>query len=374
MAYALAATVSAPIMGMLADRFGRRPVVLVSLAAYVMAFTGYLLASSALAFVILRGAAGALTAGLMPAAMSMVADLAPEQRRGQWIGILSGGASVGWIAGPILGGLLYDRWGYVTAMLISITMATLALVTAAIGIRETRLPNARWMAGLRIHAEIGTKLERGSRLPVSLRRLSIVLFVYFTVMFAWAFIEPRLMYYAYDQLGWSSSMLALVMSTYGVSMALGEFGLGRLSDTLGRKPVIIAGLLLFSAQFIGLALSRDYVFIAAAFVIAGLGNALFDPALSASILDIAPGEHQARLLGMKSTAGSIGNILGPAMIVLFTPLIQAQTVFLVASGMVLLATLLMATIPSGMRTPERGKQFEEAGSPAAKPRTTVGPG
>ena len=53
---------------------------------------------------------GLVTAGMMPAATGMVADLSPESRRAQWIGILSGGASIGWIAGPVLGGLLYDRW------------------------------------------------------------------------------------------------------------------------------------------------------------------------------------------------------------------------------------------------------------------------
>jgi MFS family permease len=59
------------------------------------------------------------------------------------------------------------------------------------------------------------------------------------------------MFFAYDDLGWSSSMLGLVMSTYGVALMLGEFGLSRLSDKLGRKPVIVAGLILSSAQFIG---------------------------------------------------------------------------------------------------------------------------
>ena len=48
MAFALTSTIAAPLMGMLADRFGRRPIILVSLAAYVLAFTGYLFAASAL--------------------------------------------------------------------------------------------------------------------------------------------------------------------------------------------------------------------------------------------------------------------------------------------------------------------------------------
>jgi DHA1 family multidrug resistance protein-like MFS transporter len=176
-------------------------------------------------------------------------------------------------------------------------------------------------------------------LPGSLSAFIVLLSIYFTVMFAWAFIEPRFMFYVYDDMGWNSSMLGLVMSTYGVALMLGEFGLSHLSDRFGRKPVIIVGLALFSAQFIGLAFSRNYALIAVTFVLAGLGNALFDPALSASVLDIAPAGHQVRILGIKSTAGSLGNILGPALVILCMPYLTAQGIFLVASGVVVLITL-----------------------------------
>ena len=163
-------------------------------------------------------------------------------------------------------------------------------------------------------------------------------------MFAWAFIEPRFMFYAYDDLGWNSSMLGLVMSTYGIAMMLGEFGLSQVSDRLGRKPVIMIGLLFFSAQFIGLAISRDYILIASTFVIAGLGNALFDPALNAYILDITPMEHHGRILGIKSTAGSLGSILGPALVVLLAERLSAQGIFMVATGVVILITLMFLFI------------------------------
>ena len=159
------------------------------------------------------------------------------------------------------------------------------------------------------------------------------------------------MFYAYNDLGWSSSMLGLVMSTYGVAMMLGELGFGRFSDRLGRKPIIIIGLMLFSAQFIGLAFFRNHILIAAAFVIAGLGNALYDPALTASILDISPLEHRARILGIKYTAGSIGNILGPALVVLVTSSLSAGSIFLIAVGVVVLAiaaglSIMIETQPS----------------------------
>jgi MFS family permease len=369
MAYALAATVAAPFMGAVADRIGRRPLVLGSLAVYTLAFTGYLLATSAQAFILLRGLAGAFTAGLMPAATGMVADVAPADRRAQWIGIMSGGASIGWIAGPVLGGLLYDRWGYEGALLVAIGMAAVTFLAFLVGLREVRsciasrpVELGQRAAGFRLPDAQAALGSFRTSLPASLRPLTLVLLTYFAVMFAWAFIEPRFMFYTYDELGWNSSMLGLVMSTYGIAMTVGEFGLGRLSDNLGRKPVIVMGLILFSAQFIGLALSRSYILIAVAFVIAGLGNALFDPALSASILDIAPAEHQARILGIKSTVGSLGNILGPALVVLFAPLVSAQGVFLAATGIVLAIAMIAVASRSERRPARQGSTSNVVGA------------
>ena len=310
MAYALTSTLAAPFMGTLADRFGRRPLILLSLAAYTFAFCGYLVASSATMLIVLRGFAGAFTAGLIPAITGLAVDLAPRDRQAQWIGFINGGASIGWIAGPIAGGMIYDRWGYRTALIISIIMAIITFIVALLSIRERHLETVRSSS----RPEDNTKynlpksvkywlLTFRSTLPHPLSHFFLLLLISFAVLFAWAFIEPRFMFYAYNDLGWNSSMLGLMMSTYGIALMLGEFGFGRLSDRLGRKPIIIAGLILFSAQFIGLALFRNHILIALTFVIAGLGNALYDPALSASILDISPKEHRSRILGIKEHGG-----------------------------------------------------------------------
>jgi predicted MFS family arabinose efflux permease len=351
MAYALAATIAAPFMGALADRYGRRRLVLVSLAVYILAFTGYRFASSAVAIVVVRALAGAFTAGLMPAVNGIVSDLAPVDRRAQWISIVGGGASIGWIAGPILGGVLYDHRGYAAALSVSILMALIAFLLAFIKVPETgNRPIRRQRERTIGRSDWKSALQNlRSTLPESLSSFFALLLIAFAVMFAWAFIEPRFMFYAYDDLQWSSSMLGLVMSTYGIAMAIGEFGFGRSSDRLGRKPVIIMGVLLFLAQFIGLAVFQSYLWIAVSFVIAGLGNALYDPALSAAILDIAPAGHQARNLGIKSTAASLGNILGPALVVLLNPYWDAREIFLAATGMVCMSLLffLIVQIPPG---------------------------
>lgn len=355
MAYALTSALAAPFMGALADRFGRRPLVLGSLAAYTASFIGYLLAPSVAAIVVLRACAGAFTAGLFPAVTGLAADLAPQDRRAQWISFIHSGAAFGWIAGPLAGGMLYDRWGYSTALLVSIATAAITFIVALLFVPESRPAHAPAQAGVartltsdRFKAT-GSRtkslrlawLDLRSSLPPSLASFFVLLFIFFAVLFAWAFIEPRFMFYAYNDLGWSSSTLGLMMSTYGVAMLLGELTLGRLSDRWGRKPVITLGLVLFSAQFIGMAFFRDYLLIAAAFLLAGLGNALYDPALSASILDISPAEHRARILGIKSMVGSSGSILGPALVARLNASLSARSIFLIAVGMVMLTTMVV---------------------------------
>ena len=86
------------------------------------------------------------------------------------------------------------------------------------------------------------------------------------------------------------------------------------------------------------------------FILAGLGNALYDPALSALVLDITPPEHSASMIALKGTAGSLGNLLGPALVVLLTPFVTPQVVFLIATALVMILTLASGL---ALRLPER---------------------
>jgi MFS family permease len=358
MAGALTGALAAPFLGALADRFGRRRMILFSLAAYSLVFVGYLLAASAPAFILLRALAGALTAGLAPAVIAIVADLSPLNRRAQWVGIVGGGASFGWMAGPILGGVFYDRWGYHAAVGAAIVMAIGTFLIAygvAPGTRLALRGPERTPAANPVAGQVGAQARPDQKLawrnfraalPATPAAFFQALWISFAAMFAWALIEPSFMFYAYQELGWTSTFLGLVMSVYGIAMMLGEFGLSRLSDRFGRKPVILLGIGLFAAQFIGLAFFRNGAWIAASFILAGLGNALFDPALSATLMDMTAAQHQARVQGVKSMASSLGAILGPGLAVALTPYLDAQAVFLVAVGIVALVLLTTAITPA----------------------------
>lgn len=356
MASALTGIVAAPFMGSLADRFGRRPIVLGSLAAYVAVNLGFLLASSPTMFIVIRAVEGVFMAGLGPAAMGVIADIAPENRRAQWIGIVNGGSSVGWFLGPVMGGLLYDGWGYAAPFTASAAAAFFAFVAAFIMVPETRTRVMRQRDALRqrraaARATAPTQtVSFWAALPRPLPSFAVLLFINFAVIFAWTFFEPQLMFYAYDELGWTTAQFGVAASSYGVASMLGQMVLGRLSDRFGRKPLLLAGVFLHSAQYVGMIFITSYQRIMLAFIAAGLGEALFSPALSAYYLDITPEQHRSRVFGIKGAASSLGGLAGPALVVVVTSFISPQNVFTISGALVILSALLALVV---LREPSR---------------------
>jgi len=347
MAYSLAAMITAPFMGSLADRHGRRPMILGSFAVFTAAFAGYYLAATSLAFIVIRGLAGALTAGLGPATMGLVGDVAPADERARWIGVIGGGTAAGFIVGPVVGGLLYDKWGYGPPFLASIGIALFTLLIAFFAIPETytreerRRENLTQKRAAKLAPQTGTAVSFMASLPRPLLAFGVLLSVSFSMVFAWFFIEPQLPFYVFDDLGWTTAQFGAAISLYGWATLFGSLALGQSSDRWDRKPVLIVGLILHAAQYVGLMLSDVYVVIIVAFIIAGLGEALLNPALSAAYLDITPKEHRSRVMGIKGAIGSLGSLLAPALVVVAVRLIPPQSVFLVSAALILATALLV---------------------------------
>lgn len=347
MAFAGAQFLAAPVMGTLADRVGRRPPILLALATFTIANLGYLFAPTIPLFIGLRAVTGALTAGLSPAAMSIVADTAPERERARWIGILMGGYSAGLIFGPVVGGVLYDTWGFAAPFVISAGMGALALLAALLVVPETRTPAMRLRETLYQRWEAANPSQGApaqerwwSALPQPMSIFLVLLAVDFIGTFAFTFIEPQMVFYVYDKLGWSTAQFGLVVAAYGVAMFIGQTTLGQLSDRVGRRPVIVVGVLLNTMLYAGLAFLTNFAVIIVVSAVAGLGAALIAPALSAALFDITADKHRSRVMGIKNAALSLGGVLGPFLVVFATQLTTPRGVFLIAGGLVLLGGLL----------------------------------
>ncbi|HEX2173684.1 MAG TPA: MFS transporter, partial [Dehalococcoidia bacterium] len=243
MAFAVGQTLFAPISGSFGDRFGRRPVVLVSLSGIILANAAFLVARDVPVYVAIRFVEGAITAGLLPASMAIVGDLVPEHRRAKWAGIIMSSYGAGFIFGPAAGGLLYDAFGFAAPFVASAGMGLAALLFALVKLPETRPVRVAPVAAA-AEGRAGRIGSLWASLPRPIYVLAMLLYFDFVGMFAFAFVEPPLVFHIYGTLGYSTTHFGLIISAYGLAMVVGQALLGGLSDRFARKLAIASGFLL----------------------------------------------------------------------------------------------------------------------------------
>jgi MFS family permease len=134
--FALAALALRPIVGLASDRFGRRPLLLLGGALTIVALVGHLVATTLLAFVIVRSLLGVGEAFFFVAYLAVIADLAPPERRGEAINLGSLAVYLGLAIGPFIGESVLSVAGFVAVWLTAATMAAIATVLSAF-VRET---------------------------------------------------------------------------------------------------------------------------------------------------------------------------------------------------------------------------------------------
>jgi multidrug resistance protein len=355
MAFALSQFVAAPFMGSLADKIGRRPLILLSLISFAFINIGFLFAQSPTAFILLRALEGGLTAGLFPSAMGVIGDISPENERGRWAGILMGGYGAGFIFGPVIGALLFDYFGFSSPFIASALFAIFGFIAAFTLVPETRTKEIRKREMLRARRLSIINPEQNKNtfwdsLPRPLAVFGTLLIIDFAFVFAFAFVEPQMIFYLYEELGWSTMSFGIIVSIYGAAMVIGQATLGRLSDRYARKPVITLGLLINSVFYVGLTVTTYLPLMAFVALISGLGEALSFPALNAFYIDITSEKHRSRVLGIKEASAALGAVLGPLLVALISRYSTSREIFIIAT-ITMLVTVVLALI--FLREPDR---------------------
>lgn len=354
MGFAFAQFLLSPFMGSFADRFGRRPLILIALAGEVVANSAYLFAHAVPLYIAIRFFQGAITAGLLPSALGIVGDKVPEERRAQWTGVIMGSYGAGFIFGPALGGVLFDHWGFAAPFAVSGSLALIALALALVMVPETRSAAQRAPKLKLAGALTGWKGLRAT-LPRSLYLFATLLIIDFIATFAFAFIEPQMAFYAYNQLLLSPTQLGIIIGAYGLTMLLGQAFLGNLSDRFGRKPIIIIGLILNSTLYLGLIYLKSFALLLPVAVLAGLGDSLFIPAIAAAYLDIAEPEHQSQVIGIKGSGAALAGVVGPLLVAAISAWTAPQGIFAISVGATLVAIILALVVLKGRSRAKDGK-------------------
>lgn len=173
--------------------------------------------------------------------------------------------------------------------------------------------------------------------------LRVLLAIDFLVLFAFRFIAPQLVFFAYDQAGLTTTKYGLVVALSALAMAAGQTALGGLSDRLGRRTVIVGAL---AAYTVTLALHVPFHTPTASHADRRGGRPrvrVLAPALTTAYLETADDAERSSVLGIRNAVMSAGAFAGPLLLAVVRAGVSPETVF-VATGLGLLAPAVVALL------------------------------
>lgn len=358
---ALAMMVFAPIWGTLADRYGRKLMLVRATAAGAALAFLMGLARSPLQLIILRILQGAFC-GTVSAANTLVATETPEESLGQWLGIMQTTQFVGQAAGPLMGGLLADALGYRAVFPISSALMVIALLSIALLVREQSMPRAARRGRLRL------TLSRRSLAEVATGNTMVLLLALACNSFAIAVLSPVLSLYIKSLSAGSAHLGTLAGSIIAVSAltsSISALFLGRLGDRYGRKRVLLSCVIGAALIYAPQALATNAMQLLVLRAIQGVFMGGIIPTGNALLAQSTPHDRRGTVFGLATSAGAGGRALGPILgAAVANTWGMASTFWVTASIFGLIAALVAGLV--------RGRQ-EPAAGPEVAPLPT-GPG
>ena len=305
-AYASMQFIFSPMAGNLSDRFGRRPVLLVSLFVFGIDYLIMGLAPTlAWLFVgrLIAGTSGA-TYGI---ANACIADLFPPDKRAQNFGLIGAAFGVGFILGPVIGGFL-GEFGPRTPFFVTAGIAFANALFGLLVIPETLKEEDRRPFRFARANPLGAFRQMG-RFPV----VAGILGAYFLYMMAHDSLPAVWAFYTMDRYGWGPRDVGFSLGVVGVCMLVVQgFLIRKIIPLWGSRRTAYVGLMLATVSFFGYALSpvgwAMYVWI-----IIGAGSGLIIPAMNGIMSRQIPANAQGELQGLLGSVASSTFIFSPVM-------------------------------------------------------------
>ncbi len=341
-AYSLMQFLFAPFWGRLSDRIGRRPVVLTSVA---FACVGWLILGSAHALwmlVLSRLVAGFGNANL-GTVQAIVADVLPPKERARGMGMIGAAFGLGFLFGPVAGGIVSARYGMAAPALLSAALGFLNLVLAALFLKETHPRHTRATSPLPANPFGSSATAAKDVAPRSLfpldalreawgihdaRAMLVVSFVYavgFSLMESALSLFIEHLFVPLAQQGTddgnrlAAQLTMQVLVTVGVTAVIVQGGLIRpLRRALSEKQMLVGGALLIVVSFALHAILPLFAGLPVAvmfplMVVLSVGSGLYTTTASSLLSRSVDDERQGSVLGVGQAMSSLGRILGPAM-------------------------------------------------------------
>lgn len=296
-----------PLWGRLSDRVGRRPILLISISANVVAMLLFAASSTLTLFFLARSFAGMANANI-GTAQAYVADIMPGEERAKGMGLVGAAIGMGFVLGPAIGGLLAPL-GNAAPALAAAGLSAINLVFASLFLPESLAPEAREAA----------KARRSSRLRTFLAALDhpllpFLFLLFFLLTTAFSQMEATFALFTEARFDYGTAENGYLFAFIGLMLALVQGGLvGPLRRRLGESAMLFGGTVLLAGGLLWLAQVHGLVGLLGASILLAIGHGVSNPALSTLVSRQAADHQQGQVLGVNQSMASLARVVGPIL-------------------------------------------------------------
>jgi len=327
--FSLCQLFAAPVLGDWSDKYGRRPILILSLLGTVVSFVMLALAQSFTMLFLARVVDG-LSGGNISTARAYVADVTEPKDRARAYGLIGVAFGMGFILGPALSGVL-AKISMTAPIWVAAGITAVATVMAWLWLPET-VHRAHAGTGLPFR-NLATLMRRPN-----LRRVLAIDFVYWL---AFAVFQTTFALFAARRFNFDAPQTGYFFAAFGVLGAVVQGAMIRpVVNRFGDKSTFIAGLLCGAVGLIATALTHSVALFALSLVPLALGIGFGHPTMTSLVSRAASGDEQGRVQGAASAVESLGRTIGPMWGSVTLQRFGEGTPYVTAAGFLLLTLLL----------------------------------
>lgn len=295
--------VFAPIWGILADRYGRKSMVIRSMFGGTVVLMLMSFVTSVGQMLVLRLLQGALT-GTISASVALVASVTPARRSGFAMGMMQAAVLLGVAIGPMIGGVVADMFGYRVSFQVGAVVVMLGGCLVYVGANESFVPPDP--AAESDSPSLATLVKASG--------FAFAVLILFAVRFSNTMINPSFPIVIQEMLASPerlNSITGLIMAGGGIAGACAAAALGHAGDRLGHRRVVIICSLAAALTSSAHAFAGSLSTLACAHLLFGISVAGTMPAANAMIQQSTEAKHMGKAFGAASAIGILGIAVGP---------------------------------------------------------------
>jgi DHA1 family tetracycline resistance protein-like MFS transporter len=305
--YAVAQLVGAPLLGRMSDRFGRRPVLLISIFGTLLGFLllGF---AGALWMLFVSRVIDGLTGGNITVAQAYITDVTDQKNRAKGLGMIGAAFGLGFIIGPAVGGAL-SGFGYSVPAFIAAGLATINLLAVFFFLPESLTDERRVaLAAQKRPAFTFGALWQALNRP----RVGPLLHTRFFFSLAFATFQSIFALYAQSRLGLNAQTTGYVLAYVGVlSVIVQGFAVGKISNRYPDKQVIFVASIVMGLSLLAWAFAPDLVTVLIILAPMSFAGGTLNTMLSSALTKSVYPEEIGGTLGLAASVESLTRVIAP---------------------------------------------------------------